>query len=93
MVRGPSFAFGGFLGSGVSSGRYSSENKMVCVCVSVCVNCLVVSDSDPMDCNPPGSSVHGISQGSVPVSHLRGRLFPVWATREDGALTKPRGAG
>ena len=45
MVRGPSFAFGGFLGSGVSSGRYSSENKMVCVCVSVCVNCSVVSDS------------------------------------------------
>ena len=41
MVRGPSFALGGFLGSGVSSGRYSSEDKMVCVCV----NCSVVSDS------------------------------------------------
>ena len=29
------------------------------MCVCVCVLC------DPMDCNPPGSSVHGISQARI----------------------------
>ena len=33
--------------------------KMV-LCVSVAQSCLTLCD--PMDCNPPGSSVHGISQ-------------------------------
>ena len=33
----------------------------VCVCVCVCAqSCLTLCD--PMDCSPPGSSVHGISQ-------------------------------
>ena len=38
-----------------------------CVCVCVCV-CVLVAQScptlcDPMDCSPPGSSVHGDSPG------------------------------
>ena len=56
----------------------------------------------PVDCSPPGSSVHGIlqarvlewvaisfSSGSSPprdrtqVSHIAGRRFNLWATRED----------
>ena len=56
---------------------------------------------DPMDCSPPGSSVHGdfpgkntgvgchaLSRGySQPrdwsqVSHIAGRIFTIWATRE-----------
>ena len=55
----------------------------------------------PMDCSPPGTSVHGILQArtlewvSMPfskessqsrdqtwVSHIAGRLFTVWATKE-----------
>ena len=58
--------------------------------------------SNPMDCNPPGSSVHGISQARIlecvaisfsrgssqprdwtRVSCIAGRLFTIWATRED----------
>ena len=57
--------------------------------------------SDPMDCSPPGSSVHGIFQarvlewGAIPfsrgsswsrfqvqVSHITGRFYTIWATRE-----------
>ena len=34
------------------------------VCVCVCV-CSVASDSDPMDCSPRGSSVHGILQARI----------------------------
>ena len=34
------------------------------VCVCVCV-CSVVSDSDPMDCSLPSSSVHGIFQARI----------------------------
>ena len=39
----------------------------MCVCVCVCVfSCSVLSDScDPMDCSPPGSSVHGILQARI----------------------------
>ena len=33
----------------------------VCVCVCVCVTTLC----DPMDCSPPGSSVHGLSQARI----------------------------
>ena len=40
-----------------------------CVCVGVCVYVLVAQLSpilcDPMDCNPPGSSVHGILQATI----------------------------
>ena len=35
-----------------------------CMCVSV--SCSVMSDSlQPMDCSPPGSSVHGILQARI----------------------------
>ena len=56
---------------------------------------------DPMDCSPPGSSVHGILQARVlewgaiafsrgssqprdrtQVSHIAGRRFNLWTTRE-----------
>ena len=48
----------------------------VCVCVCVCIYiyihcvCLLVAHScltlsDPMDCSPPGSSVHGILQARI----------------------------
>ena len=56
---------------------------------------------DPMDCSPPGSSVHGIFQARIlelvaisfsrrssrprdwtQVSHIVGRRFTIWATRE-----------
>ena len=56
---------------------------------------------DPMDCSPPGSSIHGILQAKILewvvislsrgsfqprdwtwVSHITGRCFTVWTTRE-----------
>ena len=56
---------------------------------------------DPVDCSPPGSSIHGIFQAKVlewvaisfsrgssrprdqtQVSHIIGRCFNLWATRE-----------
>ena len=56
---------------------------------------------DPMDCSPPGSSIHGILQARIlewvagpfsrgssqprdwtQVSHIAGRFFTIWATRE-----------
>ena len=40
----------------------------MCVCVCVCVSvCSVVSHGlcDPMDCRPPGFSVHGIFQARI----------------------------
>ena len=54
----------------------------MCVCVCVCV-CLVTKSCpnlcDPMDCRPPGSTVHGISQARilewVTISSSRG-IFP-----------------
>ena len=54
--------------------------QCVCVCVCVCV-CSVAQSCpalcDPMDCNPPGSSVHGISPARilewVAISFSRGR--------------------
>ena len=41
--------------------------KKMCVCVCVCVCARVCAQScptlcDPMDCSPPGSSVHGVFQ-------------------------------
>ena len=42
------------------------ECSSVCVCVCVCVYHSVVSDScDPMDCSPPGSSIHGILRARI----------------------------
>ena len=55
---------------------------LMCVCVCACV---LVSQScptlcDPMDCNPPGSSVHGILQARiqeyVAISFSRGSYWP-----------------
>ena len=43
------------------------EEYSVCVCVSVCL-CVTQSCPtlcDPMDCSPPGSSVHGILQARI----------------------------
>ena len=56
---------------------------------------------DPMNCSPPGSSLHGILQARIPewisipfsrwsswprdqtqVSHIAGRFFTIWVTRE-----------
>ena len=36
---------------------------VVCVCVLVTLLCLTLCD--PMDCSPPGSSVHGILQARI----------------------------
>ena len=44
----------------------------VWVCVCVCVSLSAISDSDPMDCTPPGSSVPGISLAE----YWSGWLFP-----------------
>ena len=77
--------------------NWSHETVCVCVCGSV------MSDSlQPIDCNPPGYSVHGILQArilewvAIPfskgssqprdrtwVSHIAGRFFTIWDTRED----------
>ena len=48
------------------SGIYKTH---VCVCMYVCV-CVLVAQlcpilCDPMDCSPPGSSVHGIHQARI----------------------------
>ena len=40
---------------------YSSHQ--VCVCAKSLLSCLTLSD--PMDCRPPGSSVHGILQARI----------------------------
>ena len=42
----------------------AKANVCVCVCVYVLAQfCLTLSD--PMNCSPPGSSVHGISQARI----------------------------
>ena len=47
-----------------SKGKESEKNRGVCVCV-----CLVAKSCPilykPMDCSPPSSSVHGISQARI----------------------------
>ena len=67
--------------------------------LSLAQSCLTLRN--PMDCSPPGSSVHGnlqarilewvaipFSRGSsqprdqTQVSHIAGRFFTIWATRE-----------
>ena len=54
----------------------------VCVCVCVCAKSLqsCPTPCDPMDCNPSGSSVHGISQPGilewVVISTSRGSSWP-----------------
>ena len=82
--------------------RNSKENMMFLLLPSAfSMPCLVTQSCltlcNPMDCSPPGSSVHGDSpgkntgvgchallQGIFPtqVSCVAGRFFTVWATRE-----------
>ena len=60
--------------------------NVCCVCVCVCVHahahvCSVVSNSlCPLDCSPPGSSIHGIFQArileQVAISYSRGSSWP-----------------
>ena len=69
-----------------------SESEVAQSCLTLC---------SPMDCSPPGSSVHGIFQARIlewvaislsggsswprdrtQVSHIAGRCFSLWATRE-----------
>ena len=52
----------------------------VCVCVCVCILNLVWLFSDPMNCKPPGSSVHGIFLAKilewVAIFYSRGFSWP-----------------
>ena len=69
-----------------------SESEVAQSCPTLC---------NPMDCSPPGASIHGIFQARVLewiaisfsrmssrprdqtwVSHIAGRRFTIWATRE-----------
>ena len=50
----------------MSLSSWSLCSRCVCVCVCVCVSRSVVFYSlQPMDCSPPGSSVHGILQARI----------------------------
>ena len=57
----------------------------VCVCVCVCAqSCLTLCD--PMDCSPPGSSVHGDSAGKntgVGCHALLQGIFPGQGSNQD----------
>ena len=96
---------------------YAVMNMQTCICKHLYmkhINVTVISPYDyqlviqlsltlcnPMDCNPPGSSVYGIQQArileweaipfsrqsslprvQISVSHIAGRFFTIWATRE-----------
>ena len=54
-----------------------------CVCICCAQSCPTLCD--PMDCSPPGSSVHGISQARilewVAISYSRGSFLPSDQTR------------
>ena len=75
-------------------------NRHVIYYVLVAQSCPTLCD--PMDCRPPGCSVHGILQAGmlewvfIPfsrgsslsrywtrVSHIAGRFFTIWATRDE----------
>ena len=85
-----------------------TKGHMLC-CESIYIKCLKWSEvaqscptlCNPMDCSPPGSSVHAILQARIlewvaisfssgsfrprdwtQVSHIAGRCFNLWATRE-----------
>ena len=48
--------------------KYMSVCVCVCVCVCSCAHAQLLSCiqlCDPMDCSPPGSSVHGILQARI----------------------------
>jgi len=66
-----------------SSKSLRQRGVCVCVCVCVCVPAQSLSPvrlCNPMDCNPPGSSVHGILQAKVlewvAISSCRGSSGP-----------------
>ena len=63
-------------------------NGILCVCS---VAKLRLTLCDPMDCSPPGSSVHGISQarilGWVVISFSRGSSRPASLALADRFLT------
>ena len=65
---GPFFALEPSLPSKVSSGSRKSR-KAIGRCLGflpcVCVSCSVVTLCDPVDCSPPGSSVHRILQARI----------------------------
>ena len=48
---------------GVSVGCFQMKLIFKSVCVLVAQLCLILCD--PMDCSPPGSSIHGISQARI----------------------------
>ena len=74
----------------VSWTSWSSKRADVCVCARACVcacACVCVSETqlcltlcNPMDCSPPGSSVHGILQARilewVAIPFSRGSFWP-----------------
>ena len=65
------------------SGRFYSISWTVCVCACVCAQLLSQSCPtlcNPMDCSPPGSSVHGIS---------RQEYWNGWPFPASGALPDP----
>ena len=82
----------------------------VCVCAESLQSCPTLCD--PVDCSPPGSSVHGISQTRIlkwvaitfprgssrprdqtRVSHIAGRVFTIWATKQTLPVGKKRSRG
>ena len=75
----------------------------VCVCVCVLLSCVqhsVVSNCDPVDCNPPGPTVHGILQTRilewVAIPITRGSSHPGIkpespALKADSVLSEPPG--
>ena len=77
----------------------NAELKIVTMLCLVSESCLTLHQ--PVDCSPPGSSVHGDSPGKntgvgchepsrgssqprdrIQVSHIAGRFFTIWVTRE-----------
>ena len=73
----------------------TNKHNIVKSTIRVLVIQLCLTLWDPMDCRPPGSSVHGIlqawilewvaisfSRGSSWVSCIAGRFLTTWATRE-----------
>ena len=56
----------------------------MCVCVCVLVARLCLTLCYPMDCSPPGSSVHGILQARILewATYIIGRFFTILAIKE-----------
>ena len=76
-----------------------SESEVAQSCLTLC---------DPVDCSPPGSSIHGILQARIlewvaisfsrgssqlrdwtQISHIAGRRFNLWATKEAWLQSEP----